>query len=148
MRMIVVLLLGMVIFNAMLLLTKDFFPVGEDVDFGAQDVSEQGKFREYQSIDSGFITDLLLTSGSIFGLTIIGAGVGARLIANFPTGQFIGASAVISIVTGLWAGISNPFESIASSFGLQSWYNIFMIVIGIIAVLSVVEIFTPKGDVQ
>lgn len=146
MRFIVLLLLVFIIFNSMLLITRPFFPDASEIE--TKDVTSDRRADKYGSLDQGLITDIILTSGSLFGITILGAGVLSRVITNFPTGTFIGAGSVISVVMGLWAGYSNPFYSLANEYGLENWYNFFIIIFGIIAVLSVVEIFTPKGDIN
>lgn len=145
MRFIVLLLLIFVVFNSMLLLTKPYFPdsVG---GIDTKDITNDPNAEKYKNVNEGMITDIIVTSLSIIGVTSIIGVFAAKLITNFPTGLFIGAGSIIGIVMGVWSGYSNPFQSIAETQGLMNWYNFFIIIFGIIAVLSIIEIFTPKGD--
>lgn len=83
MRFIVLLLLVFIIFNSMLLITRPFFPDASEIE--TKDVTSDRRADKYGSLDQGLITDIILTSGSLFGITILGAGVLSRVITNFPT---------------------------------------------------------------
>jgi hypothetical protein len=59
----------------------------------------------------------------------------------------LGASLVISVFVGLWNGLTSPLVGIANSFpSIMSFYTIFTIALGVVVMISVIEIFTGKGD--
>ena len=73
--------------------------------------------------------------------------VGVITGGSVPIGQLLGASLVISLFITLWAGLTTPLVGIAGSYPtIMSFYNIFSIVLGVVVMISVVEIFTGKGD--
>lgn len=145
MRIIFQILLFLILFNAMLVLFSPYFENKTTGDIGENVVNTKSSFM---NIDQAMLTNIISSGFGVF-LAIIGIGViGSRVIANFPTGLFVAAGIIISIITGLWAGLSAPLVSITDSYGLSYIYSILMICIGVVATMSVAEIFTGKGDID
>lgn len=143
MRFIFKVLLGFILFNAMLVLFSGIF---NQTNMGT-DVSTI--YDSYGNINQGTIVSMIATGGSIFGAIVVGGIAASLFINNFPTGLFIGAGALISLFFGLWAGLTNPLSSLASEYTyVDQIYNIFIIVFGIIVALSIIEIFTGRGDMD
>lgn len=143
MRFIFKVLLGFVIFNAMLIILASYFPELTS-SVNAKDVTND--LSAYSNIGQ-LIGNILTVSGGTFLAAIaIGAGL-SRTVNNFPTGSYIGASFIISIILGLWSAVTTPLISLTKSYTiLDQWYNLFTICFGIVAIISISEIFTGKGD--
>ena len=151
MRFIIKVLLGLIIFNAMLIIFGPYFPAQTTgVNETAVDVSGTSRYNTLGNLgSSGTIISMILTGAGIFGATVLLGGLTSRLtgIKNFPTGMFMGAGIIISIVASLWVGLSAPLISITSSYpAIGAFYNVLVVCIGVVAVFSVAEIFTGKGD--
>jgi hypothetical protein len=142
-RFIFQLLIGMILFNAMLFIFGPYFP-SHHLATGV-DVANSSAFTSYQSLDIKTILYNFFYAfvGSFFVSIFIGYVSGGTL----PLGQLLGASLVISVFVGLWNGLTSPLVGIANSFPtIMPFYTIFTIVLGVVVMISVVEIFTGKGD--
>jgi len=153
MRFIFQLLIGMVFFNAMLIALAPFFPTQEGgstyspIDWSGVDPSSKlgENISSFQSLDiMGWLSQHLTIFVTTFFLAVF---VGVITGGSVPIGQLLGASLVISLFITLWAGLTTPLVGIAGSYPtIMSFYNIFSIVLGVVVMISVVEIFTGKGD--
>jgi hypothetical protein len=147
MRLIIVIILGLIFFNGSLILFNEFFPTADDeTPIGAKNLTADSDYSRYGNLQEGTFETILITSGGIF----IGVvGIGALLKGSIPTGQFLGAGMLISIIAGLWAGLSAPFTGLGAYWGWRGdlIYSIIIMAIGIITVIGIAEIFTNKGDV-
>lgn len=143
MRFIFQLLIGMILFNAMLIIFAPYFDNPSFVE--GVDVTESDSFTDYEELNimgilQGFIGTFLLS----FFITLF---MGKLIGGNIPVGQLLGACLVVSIFVGLWSGLSNPLVGIAGSYPtIMPFYTIFTVVLGVVVMISVVEIFTGKGD--
>lgn len=147
MRFIYKLLIGLLIFNSMLLLFASFFPVETTtLSESATNITSDSEFTSYEQIGSAdMIGDMIITSGGVF----FGA-----LVLGFLTrqlGLFIGAGSFIALISGLWVGVAGvivPILQIADNWIILAMYSLITIIIGIVAVISVVEMFTGQqgGD--
>ena len=143
MRFVFQLLLGMVLFNAMLIYFSPFFP--SNPNYQAVDITESDRFSNYLNLNigsllSGFFTAFITS----FFITAL---IGFIFSGNLPIAQLLGASLVISVFVGLWNGLTSPITSILSSFpDVFPLYTIFTIALGVVLMFSVIEIFTGKGD--
>lgn len=143
MRFIFQLLLGMILFNAMLMVFSPYFPSHTIVS--GVDVVNQSNIIAYQNYDVRPILENFF--GVFIGTFFVSIFIGYVSGGTLPLGQLLGASLVISVFVGLWNGLTSPLVGIASSFpSVAPFYTIFTIVLGIVVMISVVEIFTGKGD--
>jgi len=147
MRFIFKLALGMIIFNSMIILLADFFP---NADSGsAKDVTADEDISVYQGLSKSVIVDAILSFVGIFGASVLFSGLAAKLLnLTIPLGPFLGAGIVISLFLTLWTGYTSILLNISEDLGLANWYYMFMILFGVILMLSVAEIFTGKGDID
>ncbi|MBD3263567.1 MAG: hypothetical protein GF375_00510 [Candidatus Omnitrophica bacterium] len=146
MRLIVVIILGLIFFNVSLIIFGGYFDIEDETPLGAKNLTSDADYNKYSNLQEGTFETILITSGGIF----IGVvGIGALLKGSIPTGQFLGAGMIISIIAGLWAGLSAPFTQMGQYWGWQGdlIYSAIIMAIGIITVIGIAEIFTNKGDV-
>ena len=100
------------------------------------------RFSGYTDI-GGIITNIVITSGTVFGL-VIGA---SFFLTGGPTAQLIGAASLIALITGLWNGLSMPLAGLFDKYpDAGIFYTLLVICIGVVSALSIIEIFTFKGD--
>jgi len=142
-RFVYIVLLGMIIFNGVLISFAQFFPdqtIG--LNESATDVdNEYAKYKGIDSIDQ-IVYDLIM-DGFIFG--IVGA-ITAILTRN-PV--FIGVGLFVGIFVSLWGNISQPIVSALSYSDIGGEiYQIFLLVFGIVILLSAVEIFSGQTGVE
>lgn len=142
MRFIFQLLLGMIFFNAMLIMFSSFFPVHS---VSGVDVVNSSSFSDYQRLNiQSVLTGFFSTFVASFFISIF---IGYVSGGTLPLAQLLGASLVISVFVGLWNGLSSPLVGIANSYpAIMSFYSIFTIALGVVVMISVIEIFTGKGD--
>jgi hypothetical protein len=152
MRFIFQLLIGMILFNAMLIMFSPYFSTQrEGSTYNPVNISDTSpgtvgeKLGGYQNLNildllSGFFATFVT---SFFIFTFIGFISGGSL----PLAQLLGISLVVSVFTSLWGTLSNPLVSIADEFpAVAPFYTIFTIVLGVVVMISVIEILTGKGD--
>jgi hypothetical protein len=141
----------MICFNAMLIAFGQFFPTQQagstynpiNVGDASNPVGEN--LSSYQSLNiEGILSGFFTTFVTTFCISIF---VGFISGGALPLGQLLGASLVISIFVGLWNGLSTPLVGIAGEVpAIIPFYTLFTIVLGVVVMISVVEIFTGKGD--
>ena len=147
MRLIFVIILGLIFFNVSLIVFNDFFPnADDDTPLGAKNLTTESDYSRYSNLEQNTFATILITGGGIFALVVGGS---LLLKGSIPTGQFIGAGMIVSIIAGLWAGLSAPFTKMGQYWGWQGdlIYSSIIIAIGILTVIGIAEIFTNKGDV-
>lgn len=144
MRFIYKVLIGFIIFSAMLFM---FYPIFNQPNLGT-DINSQEGITKYRNINEGFFVNMILTTIAGVLVTLAATFAASYLIPNFPSGMFIAAGLLVSIFGSLWASFTNPFSALTSDPYVNQLFNIFMIIFGIIIVFSVVEIFTGKGDID
>ena len=151
MRFIFQLLIGMIFFNMMLFAFSPYFPTQKKgPTYSAVNATGSDTFIDYQNLDVqkiliGFLANstMLAVGGAfIFGLIVL-----KLLLGNIPTLQIIGGAFIISLFVGLYNGLSSPFVSIVKEYPvLDQFYAIFSIALGMVVTISIIEIFTGKGD--
>ena len=147
MRFVYKILIGLLIFNSMLLLFAPFFPVETTtISESATNITSDSEFTSYQNIGSaGMIGNMILTGGGVFaGAIVLG-------LLTQQLGLFIGAGSFIALISGLWVGASGvivPILQIADNWIVMAMYSLITVIIGIVAVIAVVEMFTAQqgGD--
>ena len=152
MRFIFQLLLGMIIFNGMLIAFTPYFKTQQaGSTYSPINISDTGtplgqNLSKYQSLN---IEGLLFSFFGYFIASFFITLFVARLVSggNLPTAQLLGACLVVTIFTSLWGTLSTPLLGIAGSFpSIAPFYTIFTIILGVVVTISVVEIFTGKGS--
>jgi hypothetical protein len=145
MRLIFKILLGLIIFNALLVMTSNVFTY-ESTGVSGENITGGTTYTSFKNMSLGEVfLNFIIISGGVFGITLVVSFFGS----NAPLGQMIGAGSVIAIITGLWGSLTQPFQSLTAGDPYVSQiYNLFIICVGIVAVMSVIEIFTGKGDVD
>ena len=147
MRFIYKLLIGLIIFNSMLLLFAGFFPVETTtISESATNITSDSDFTSYQNIGSAStIGNMILTGGGVFaGAVVLG-------ILTQQLSIFIGAGSFIGLITALWVGASGvivPILQMADNWIVLAMYSLITVIIGIVAVIAVVEMFAGQqgGD--
>ena len=151
MRFIFQILLFMIFFNAMLIVLAPYFPTQtggstfNPVNTSDTTTPEGQRFSRYQSLN---IQDILFDFFRAFVISLfISIFVGYISGGTLPLGQLLGASLVISVFVGLWNGLTSPLVGIAADYpSIAPFYTLFTIALGVVIMISVVEIFTGKGD--
>ena len=146
MRFIFKLALGMIIFNAMLIMLGSYFPTHST--YSTKDVTSDATVSTWGNLDEGTITGFIISGAEIFIAIILAGGILKLAGFTLPIGMFIGAGIVITLFLTLWLGYTSPIVGISKDMGIYNWYNLFMILFGIIIMMSVAEIFTGKGDID
>jgi hypothetical protein len=142
----------MILFNAMLIMFSPYFSTQQEGStYSPVNISDTSpdtvgeKLSEYQNLN---ILNLLKGFFEYFVATFfISAFIGFISGGSLPLGQLLGISLVISVFTGLWGTLSSPLVSITKEFPtIAPFYTIFTIVLGVVVMISVIEILTGKGD--
>ena len=149
MRFIYIILLGLVMFNASLLLFADVFDYASTsgADEDAINTSElyEGTYGDPNNLWEGVIYGLL----NIYTAAIIGVMLAAGGLFNKFTGGtysltlIIGISFFIGIIMSLWVSTFNVVTNLTGEYGymLNGLITIISIAIGLIIVFSINEMF-------
>ena len=125
----------MIIFNAFLFIFTSEFGGSGGQDIGDSDVG--------YNVDSGpsFAVGVVTVGGGIF---IVGTL--ASFLTKNPawTGAGVLCSIIFTLYTVSFNPIANMFQSANMVFAIHIW-NIFLFLFGVIAVISVVEVFTGRS---
>lgn len=127
-------LLGLVAFNAMLVLFADFFPNVQE-----NPIAVDTELSEYRGLTSwSGIYNVILAGAGVFGLSLV---IGA-LTKNLTL--WIGVGAFMSFIVGLWTATSEVMSNIVNYPIVHDLYITICILIGIVATASVIEMFTAQ----
>jgi len=151
MRFIYTLLLGLIIFQAMIIIVSPFFP-STTYESQTTNISELEKYGNLSSSEE-FLEDTFrfsLTdpsqSGQAFGtaaaifLVSLSAGVLSR---NLPI--FLGIGGLVSLLTGLWRLTSSFLFSITNYPYVRELFTLITIATGIVLVITIIETLTGQG---
>lgn len=150
MRNIYFILLGLIIFNGVLIALAGFFPYSiYETETVAYNVTN-AYGETYGSMDQGIfglmfntITGSALTTGiAIFGVAIL-AGVLSKQVA-----LFIGIGAFISVLCTTWVVVNGIVTKLANYAIVNTLVTLIIIAIGFVALLSVVEMLNAQGGVN
>ena len=143
MRFVYKILIGLILFNGMLMIFSSYFPASTaTTEYGnVADVTGEETFTQYRGFTGyGVLMDALATGAAVFTLTIV-LGLASR---NLPL--FIGVGAFMAILSGLWVATTSIFTKMFESTPtVGSLYILITIVIGVVATFSVIEIFTGQA---
>lgn len=146
-------MIGLVIFNAMIYATSGIFSYSTHSD--ATDITEEQGIGQYGNIDS--LGDMLLSQLlNPITLAIIGILITASLGIGFVTGggaKFvpvaIGIGIFISLIIALWNATSKIIFSITpDSLFVNAILDVSIIIIGIIIIFYMVSFFTGQQVVD
>ena len=136
MKFIYYVLLGLVAFNAMLVLFAGFFP---NVQVNPVDVTVNATFSPYSGLTSwNGIYSVVAAGAGVFGVSLI---IGA-LTKNLALWTGIGA--FMSFIVGLWTATTEVMSNITNYPLVHDLYIVVCILIGIVATASVIEMFTGQ----
>lgn len=141
MRFIYKILIGLILFNGILIAFSDFFPESTESEH-AIDVADTESISDYGNLNQGLFgsmwTDALAVGGSVFGLAIL-MGVLAKQVALFA-----GIGAFMAVLTGLWSATNGVVTKLVDYPIVNSVVTLIIIVIGIISVFSVIEMLNAQ----
>jgi hypothetical protein len=138
MRFLYKMLIGLILFNAMLTIFAGFFPMSSEGEL-AHNVTGDSAYTGYSIMNTGIFTGAVASGGLVFaGSAIIGAITGSMNL-------WIGAGLVVSIIVGLWNMSWGVIKSLTDAYPIvKDLVFVMSIVIGIIAVMSIAEIITAQ----
>ena len=144
MRFIYLVLLGLIIFNGVIIAFSDFFPLANQDVHAVNVTDEYGD--SYGNLNQGLFgsvwADAISVGGAVFGLAIL-LGVLAKQVALFA-----GIGGFIAVLCGLWSATNGIVTNITNYPVVNTLVTIIIIVIGIIAVFSVIEMLNAQGGVN
>lgn len=146
MRIIYKILIGMLIFNGVYLALA---PAFDTATFSADDPEDMDYATKYKNVGGINLADMLITGIGVFtGAIIVGAL--SRGSVSMSLGTIIGTSTIVSIIAGLWRGMSGVFEPMLAMGGniASDFYTIFLIVLGILVALTISEMFSGQSGVD
>lgn len=143
MRLIYRLLIGLILFNAVLFIfAQEFFPAtseGQD----AIDPTNITTYSDYEQLEEGAFaaafTNAIFVSSFILGGSVL-AGLWTKNLA-----LWIGIGAFMSVLIALWNVAWGTVVRLTGEYEVVSYFiTVMSIIIGILAVLTVVEILTGQ----
>ena len=146
MRLIYVVLLGMIIFNAVLLMTAEFFPAEATTDSTQAIDPKTGEQTSKLVKPSGW-KSFIMDNISIFsGLGVVA--IVATIWSRNPI--YLGVGTFVAIIFTLWGSFTQPVSSILGQYSPAgvSFYNLFIICLGIVVLFSVIEMFSGQTGVD
>jgi len=136
MKFVYFIILGLVIFNACLILTSSIF--NTSMDASATD------YGSYQLKNPGDVVGILFNSNSITAWGVIGL-TGVLLAIGTKNYVFVAVAIFLGLVTALYIGASSVLFNISDNAYVHSIITLIGIVIGILVLYNVVEMFTGQG---
>lgn len=139
MRFLYKILLGVILFNACLILFAPIFPLSIEGDKAVDVTEELEGYGEFSN------------PADLFGIVDIGAGLtvfGVAIIIGYVTKNlpmFIGIGAFMSIFTSLWLVAGDVMVEITRYDYVGELFTIVTLCLGIIAVITMGEILTGGG---
>lgn len=146
MRIIYKILIGMLIFNGVYLALA---PAFDTATFSADNPESMTDATKYKNVGGINLADMLITGIGVFtGAIVIGAL--SRGSVSISLGTIIGTSTIVSIIAGLWRGMSGVFQPMLTMGGsiASDFYTIFLIVLGILVALTISEMFSGQSGVD
>lgn len=141
MRFIYKILIGLIIFNGVLILFAGFFPDATESGY-ATNVTDEDAISGYGNINQGLFGSMWTTAVGVGGAIFL-----ASIVLSILTHQyalFMSVGGFIAILSALWSITSGIITKITDYQIVSGLVTIIIIVIGIIAVLSVVEMLNAQ----
>jgi len=142
MRFLHQILIGLIVFNAMLIMTTPFFPITYEGEtpYGAKNITADTNITQYQEFNID-IWDLLFGehgAGGVLGL-IVGGAVGAGIAWATKSPIPIGACAFGGFVSGMFLGTWSVLNKITQNGYINGLIGIIGIILGILIAITIIE---------
>lgn len=148
MKFVIRIMIGMVIFNAVLLLFAGYFPSSTYQDSATDVVSEYSDYDSGVSFDSlvvGIFTNA--QSWAVFIVLLAVGGLGGVLTGrNMPL--YLGIAVVIGLCSMLYLGTIQIFVAVTRFPIVSGIFSLFTLVLGILILFSVVSMLTGRQDIE
>jgi hypothetical protein len=142
MRFLYKMLIGLILFNSMLMTFSYFFPMS-NIESKAHNITGDPTYTSYGNMETGIFKNMYMSALASGGVIFLGS----ILIGAF-TGSFnlwVGIGAVVSIFVGLWNMSWGVIKGLTDSYPVvKDLVFIMSIIIGILAVMSIAEILTAQ----
>ena len=147
MRFIIKLMIGLILFNAMIVIFSGFMP-HPTIQNNAVNVTEE--YGGYKTINIGnTIKNILLTpdNAGIF-ITLLGVGALAGIFSGMNIALYLGISIVLGILLTVLNGTLKVFIFLDNYPVVSALFSVMLIIIGIIAILSVGDTLMSRSDMN
>lgn len=151
MRFLIKLIIGMLLFNAFIVIFAQFIP-NESLSPNAKDVTGEYGGYKAQNMGSTILNALNplnnLDSSAIFILLMATGGL-VGVLSGTNTPMYLGIALVLGLIIYIFNGTVKIFILETENYPVVSaLFSVMLIVIGIIAILSVGDILTSRSDVN
>ena len=149
MRFIYTILLGMIIFNGVLIGFSSFFPTTTSSSIDSVNVTDSSisGYGDIQDISSS-LTSILSQAFTIGGIIFAAAAITSFITHN---NIYLGIGAFIAVIVAIYGTFAKPIHTILNTYsptvGIYL-FDLFMIIFGIIILLSVVEMLSGQTGVD
>lgn len=145
MRFMYKLLLGLIIFNSMLVIFSYYMP-HSTAQYGAENITSDYSSYRTANIES-YITRIFSDPSSLILFAILmGIGGLGSLFAGIHTKAFLGISLVFSFVMYVLDGSLNVFTNMTNYPVVSGLFSFMLILIGIVFFLSIGDALMDRGD--
>jgi len=146
-RFIIKLTLGLVLFNAFLVLTSGFFPKTATEQNNAIDITMNKDIPHYNDPASA-ISPAITNALVIFGI-IMAAGLFTGVLSGRNVPLYLGVSIIISLLASLYFASIQVFTKISfNNIYISGLITITTIMIGILFILGFGEMLTGRSDID
>ena len=150
MRKIYVILLGLILFQSMIIMLSPFFPT-TGITEGIDDVTNDSSYTKYDvSRGSGNLLSIIGSGFVVWGPSAIIGGL--ALLAAFISKNYVwlGVGLFVSIITGLYINITNIITKldVTNNSVITGMITLLAIAIGILSVFAIVDMFAPGSAVE
>lgn len=154
MRFLYKIALGIILFQAFLIVITPFFPY-TGIDENAKNITNDAEFTKYSNLDSPTgLLQILIDKGGIWGglvgIIISVAGLGGALITKNYV--FIGVGIFLGFLSSFFVMTTTFLMSLSMNLGNNSGVNsvvsVFSICLGLLCLFAVVDMFAPSGAVE
>jgi len=138
-------ILGLLLFNSILLLFSGFFPT-DTSQYNAINITEDADYNEYKITGDIFKLDsygIYLGVGSVISFTLIGVIAAYAFRSPVP----VGAGLFSSLVSSLWISTSSVLSSLnlTSNPIISGMISLIGICIGVLCFIAIIEMFSGTG---
>jgi hypothetical protein len=142
MRFIYKLLIGLILFNAMLVIFSGFFPASNQASF-AKNVTTDPAYASYSgNIDTSTFTNMMLRAGVSAGAVFTGALIIGLFTSSLPL--WLGIGIIVSIFVGLWNASWTVVLGITNYPIVNDLVTVMSIIICLLVLLSIAEVLTAQ----
>lgn len=146
MKFIEQIIIGLVIFNGMLILTSPFFPATTtDTPFDAVNVTSESDYSRYEGLSLDFWGLLFSTGGLGFAAFGGAVGIGALFVFFSRDIKVLGIAAIAGLVTGTFIGTAGILSSVSTNVYIQGLIALIGIAIGILFAIYLSKMMAGQG---